>query len=77
MFNIVKFSLVSVLTLGLFSMPAFAQDSEADSDDDVEEVIVTGSRIKRTDNLNAPTPMVTLGAEQIELTGSLMYTIYQ
>ena len=71
MFNIVKFSLVSVLTLGLFSMPAFAQDSEADSDDDVEEVIVTGSRIKRTDNLNAPTPMVTLGAEQIELTGSI------
>ena len=71
MFNIVKFSLVSVLTLGLFSMPAFAQDSEADSDEDVEEVIVTGSRIKRTDNLNAPTPMVTLGAEQIELTGSI------
>ena len=72
MFNIVKFSLVSVLTLGLFSLPTFAQDSdEADTDDTVEEVIVTGSRIKRTTNLNAPTPMVTLGAEQIELTGSV------
>src|SRR6056300_1993085 len=71
MFNFVKYSLVSVLTLGLFSIPAFAQDSEASSDEDVEEVIVTGSRIKRTDNLNAPTPMVTLGAEQIELTGSI------
>ena len=71
MFNFVKFSLVSVLTLGLFSLPTFAQDSEVNADDDVEEVIVTGSRIKRTDNLNAPTPMVTLGAEQIELTGSV------
>ena len=35
-----------------------AQSDEADSsesaDDNVEEVIVTGSRIKRTDNLSSP-----------------------
>ena len=70
MSNMFKFTLVSVLTLGLFSMPSFAQEAEAE-DADVEEIIITGSRIKRTSNENAPTPMVTLGAEQIELTGSI------
>ena len=70
MSNMFKFTLVSVLTLGLFSIPSFAQEAEAE-DADFEEIIITGSRIKRTSNENAPTPMVTLGAEQIELTGSI------
>ena len=30
MLNSYKFSLVSVLTLGLFSMPSFAQEAEAE-----------------------------------------------
>ena len=34
MSNVFKISLVSVLTLGLFSTPTFAQDSDAD---DVDE----------------------------------------
>ena len=47
MSNMFKFTLVSVLTLGLFSMPSFAQEAEAENADaDVEEVIITGSRIK-------------------------------
>ena len=70
MSDMFKYTLVSVLTLGLFSMPSFAQEADAE-DADVEEVVITGSRIKRTSNENAPTPMVTLGAEQIELTGSI------
>ena len=72
MSDMFKYTLVSVLTLGLFSMPSFAQEAEAqEADADVEEIVITGSRIKRTSNENAPTPMVTLGAEQIELTGSI------
>ena len=45
MFNFLKFSLASVLTLGLFSVPTFAQEDG----EEVEEVIVTGSRIARTE----------------------------
>jgi len=72
MSDMFKYTLVSVLTLGLFSMPSFAQEADAqEADADVEEIVITGSRIKRTSNENAPTPMVTLGAEQIELTGSI------
>ena len=53
MSNMFKFTLVSVLTLGIFSIPSFAQEAEAE-DADVEEIIITGSRIKRTSNENAP-----------------------
>ena len=59
MSDMFKYTLVSVLTLGLFSMPSFAQEADAE-DADVEEVIITGSRIKRTSNENAPTPQVPL-----------------
>ena len=45
MSNLVKFSLVAVLSLGLIPNTSFAQDSD---DDDVEEVIVTGSKIKKS-----------------------------
>ncbi len=37
----------------------------------LEEVLVTGSRIKRPDNADSPMPLVTLGEEQLELTGSI------
>jgi len=48
-----------------------AEDELLTEDMLLEEVIVTGSRIKRDDNLSSPIPMVTLGQEQIELTGSI------
>ena len=56
--------------------PAYAQDQDqaADADEEelfVEEVIVTGSRIKRMGNLESPVPMVSLGEDQIEMTGSI------
>ena len=45
MSKFLKFSLVSVLAIGTFSIaPTFAQE-----DGDVEEVIVTGSKIKKVD----------------------------
>lgn len=57
-----------------FSNPAMAQDEASDDSADeqeVEEIVVTGSRIRRADNLSSPVPMVTMGEEQIELTGSI------
>ena len=56
----------------LISQTALAQDEDAaEGDEPIEEIITTGSRIKRADNLSSPTPMVSLGEEQIELTGSI------
>lgn len=61
----------------LFSQQSLAQDdtdenSEATAEEEViEEVTVTGSRIKRADNMSSPIPMVSLGKQQIELTGSI------
>jgi len=56
----------------LFSQQSFAQ-AEGDENDEevVDEVTVTGSRIKRADNLSSPVPMVSMGEQQIELTGSI------
>ena len=44
MSKLIKFSLVAVLSLGLIPNTSFAQEA----DDDVEEVIVTGSKIKKS-----------------------------
>ena len=59
-----------------FMLPqqSFAQveDEAAVAEDEfLEEVIVTGSRIRRADNLSSPTPMVSMGEDQIEMTGSV------
>ena len=67
MSNIVKFSLVAVLSLGLLPNTSFAQDSSVD-DEDVEEVIVTGSRIKRS-NLDSSKPLEVITEDAIERTG--------
>lgn len=69
-----KYFLLSILTLSTVGM-VNAQSDEVDSsesvDDSVEEIVITGSRIKRADNLSSATPMITLGEDQIELTGSI------
>ena len=44
MSKLIKFSLVAVLSLGLMPNTSFAQEA----DDEVEEVIVTGSKIKKS-----------------------------
>ncbi len=45
--------------------PVYAQDSSS-----LQEVVVTGSRIKRTD-LSSPSPVAVVGSEQIEATGTV------
>ena len=68
----------SLLSAGfLFSQQSLAQEetdesSEAAAEDEVvEEIITTGSRIKRADNSSSPVPMISMGEDQIELTGSI------
>jgi iron complex outermembrane receptor protein len=64
-----SFAIVALLSFGsVFSISA---DEEEDSAEVAEEIVVTGSRIKRADNVSSPTPMVTLGEDQIENTGSV------
>lgn len=65
MSKLIKFSLVAVLSLGLFPNTTFAQDSD---DDDIEEVIVTGSKIKRS-NLDSSKPLEIISEDAIERTG--------
>ncbi|MCZ8369848.1 MAG: TonB-dependent receptor [Porphyrobacter sp.] len=55
--------------LVLASAPAFAQDSEAEAPEEARNIIVTGSRIARPD-LDAPSPVTVVTAEQIALTGT-------
>ena len=65
MSKFLKFSLVSVLAIGTFSIaPTFAQE-----DGDVEEVIVTGSKIKKVDIFDSSKPLEVVDAAQIERTG--------
>ena len=66
MSNIVKFSLVAVLSLGLMPNSTFAQ--EAAADDDVEEVIITGSKIKRS-IFDSSKPLEIISDAAIERTG--------
>ena len=64
MSNFLKFSLASVLAIGIFNVsPIFAQDGE------VEEVIVTGSKIKKVDIFDSSKPLEVVDAAQIEATG--------
>ena len=69
MSNMFKFTLVSVFTLGLFSMPSFAQEAEV-SDESVEEVVVTGSRIGRAE-YSGINPVTLITSEDIEASGQL------
>lgn len=56
--------------IGCLGTPgAIAQDTAAD-DEDIEEVVVTGSRIKRS-GIDAPTPVTVLNSEVISLAGEV------
>lgn len=57
-----------VLGLALLSTPVFAQD--AAEEDQASTIIVTGSRIPRIE-VESVSPVATVGAEQIELTGTV------
>lgn len=57
------------LGIALISTPSFAQD-EAAEDEVSEAIIVTGSRIARPD-IESVSPVTSVSAEQIELTGTV------
>ena len=60
-------ALATTLTSGL----AFGQDEDIDdaADDTVEEVIVTGTRIKTEDGFGATSPVTVVNAENIKNLG--------
>ena len=64
MSKLIKFSLVAVLSLGLMPNTSFAQEAE----DDVEEVIVTGSKIKKS-VFDSSKPLEIISDAAIERTG--------
>jgi outer membrane cobalamin receptor len=64
MSKLFKFSLVAVLSLGLMPNTSFAQEG----DDDVEEVIVTGSKIKKS-VFDSSKPLEIISDAAIERTG--------
>jgi iron complex outermembrane receptor protein len=65
------FYLVLVASIGFNGAPLFAQDSDADADDaEVEEVIVTGSRIARSE-YEGINPVTLITSEDIEASGQL------
>ena len=60
-----------MLLLALLCTPAYGQDEAdfADEEEDyLEEVIVTGSRIKRRD-YTSPSPLTTVGRDEFEFSG--------
>ena len=65
------FALVALLSFGSVFTISAEEDDDAEVSDKASEIVVTGSRIKRADNVSSPTPMVTLGEDQIENTGSV------
>jgi len=59
---------VSTMLTGGVSTSVFAQDT-------LEEITVTGSRIVRRD-LDAPSPIITVGSEAIEIQQRLLLSQY-
>lgn len=51
------------------SVPAFGQDAAADDEEAVEEIVVTGSRIKRSSFADIDQPAVVVDSELFELAG--------
>ncbi len=62
--------LASAVLLAMCPAVATAQDNEAEQSADVEQIVVTGSRIARRDE-SAPSPIMTVGEQFIEDTGQV------
>ncbi len=61
-------TMAASFAMGVGITPASAQDADDDAAE-VEEVVVTGSRIKNA-NISSPSPVTTVGAETISLRGN-------
>jgi outer membrane receptor protein involved in Fe transport len=72
---------VALLTLGL-GMPAVYAQTASDQDEtesseseaDVDRIVVTGSRLESDSTLDAPSPVVSLGGEEIRTSGEIDIT---
>ncbi|NVK24359.1 MAG: TonB-dependent receptor [Gammaproteobacteria bacterium] len=63
-----KFSLLSVAVASALSSPmAFAQESE----EDVEKIVVTGSRVAQSANLEAASPVLAIGSDDVKASGQI------
>lgn len=66
---------IALFAAGIGITGASAQDSATtDDNEELEEVVVTGSRIKRDSNLTSPAPVTTLNEEQFRLSGEIDIT---
>ena len=68
--NRVLAALLASSVAGLEGGGAWAQAAESSDTGDIEEIIVTGSRIPRRRDFTAPSPVTTLGHEAIEFSAS-------
>ena len=55
---------LAIIAVGVVPMEGFAQSETV-----LEEVLVTGSNIRRSRDFDTPSPIVTIGQEQIEASG--------
>ncbi len=60
----------AALAMAVSAAPAFAQEQDADQGGQVDDIVVTGSRIVRQDYV-ANSPIVTVGQEDFQATGSV------
>ncbi|WAC46790.1 TonB-dependent receptor [Asticcacaulis sp. SL142] len=62
----------SALLTGLSAAPVFAQDAPAEpvAEEAVQEVVVTGTRIRRP-NLKSASPITTVSSEEVQLQGAI------
>lgn len=67
--NAFRAALLASVAAGGMAVPHFAMAAEAASVD-VEELVVTGSRIRR-DTFNAPVPVQAISSEQIRASGGV------
>ena len=71
MFKSTKFSLFALLAVSIFSLSIFAHDADTDNDveadeDQIEEIITTGSRISRNP-LELAQPVTIISGEEYEI----------
>lgn len=59
---------VFVFVFALYGSDGFAQDATGEGDEAIEEIVVTGSRIKRRD-FSSPSPIATIDRDSLDFSG--------
>ena len=67
--NLLRSASVVACMMGAMSTATMAQD-DASSDDEVEEVVVTGSRLNVNKNLTAAAPVLTVSKDELNIRGN-------